>query len=147
MSNLNIAQLKEQVSQKMLYLEKLKEEKQRRVEQLKTKLDAEIVAIDSKIGSIVQQRTVLLERKQTDQKNAAQALANAKIETHKAQQSLADAKKLIITTKKTQQKTSKEAEKTLQQEFSQITKRTQNEMKVLQKQIQAEETAMAQPQQ
>jgi len=147
MSNPNIAQLKEQVSQKMMYLEKLKEEKQRRIEQLKTKLDAEILAIDSKIGSIVQQRTGILEQKQTDQKNAVQFLENAKIETHKAQKSLADAKKLIISTKKTQQKTSKEAEKTLQQEFSQITKRTQNEMKVLQKQIQTEETAIAQTQQ
>ncbi len=135
-------QLRDQIAQKMRYIEQFKQEQDRKVQQLKAKFDAEVNGIESKIGAIVQQRTAMLEQKQTAEKQADQAHENARAETRKAQQALAEAKKLVGNTRRKQELAFKTAEKAAQQEFNQAMKAAQNEIKVLQKKIAAEEKAM-----
>jgi chromosome segregation ATPase len=142
MNNLTVDQLKDQIAQKMRYIEQFKQEQDRKVQQLKAKFDAEINGIESKIGAIVQQRTAMLEQKQTAEKQADLLHEKAKAETRKAQQSLAEVKKLVGNTRRKQELAFKTAEKAAQQEFNQAMKAAQNEIKTLQKQIAAVEKAM-----
>ncbi len=133
--------LKEQIAQKTVYIEQMKQEQQQRAEQLKNKYEAELNGIDTKIGAIVEQRRAVYEQKQALEKEAAKALEAARMETFKAMQSLSEAQKLIPNTKKKQETTHKTAEKALEQEIAQSIKTTQNEIKALQKLLAAEEKA------
>ena len=130
--------LKEQIAEKEKYIEQMKQEQNQRAEQLKAKYEAEINGIESKIGSIVEQRRAMLEQKQAAEREADKVHENAKEETRKAQKSLAEAKNLIPNTKQKQATTYKAAQKALDQEIGQIIKTAQNEIKSLQKQMQAE---------